>query len=265
MSFELAFYKIDHRLIVGAMVVVMAVACEIGYRAGARKQDEPESFRSLKNGIGAAVFGLLGLLLGFTLAISLSGWDSRRTVMINESNAIGTLSLRAGLFEPAVRDPLRASLLEYTDARIQLARAGRDFDQYDAAREKSVSLHPKIWSAVERAGTLETSNAKLSSLITAANEVIDLHEMRISAVEVFLPASLFLILLTVASVAIYFLAWSFGAVAHGGRIAVLLLVLLIGTIIYLIMDVNRPQRGAFQVGVETLERARDSISGSALP
>ncbi len=265
MSFELAFYKIDHRLIACAMIVVMAVACEIGYRVGTRKQDEPESFRSLKNGIGAAVFGLLGLLLGFSLAISLGGWDNRRTVMVDESNAIGTLSLRAGLFDPAVRDPLRASLLEYTDARIELAISGRDIDKYDAARKKSEKLHPKIWSSVEQAGRLETSNAKLSSLITAANELIDLHEMRVSTVEVFLPASLFLILLTVASVALYFLAWSFGAVGHGGRIAVLLLGLLIGTIIFLIMDVNRPQRGAFQVGVETLERARDSISESALP
>ena len=265
MSFELAFYEVDHRLIACAMVLVMAIACEIGFRAGASKQDEPESFRSLKNGIGGAVFGLLALLLGFTLAISLGGWDNRRAVMIDESNAIGTLSLRAGLFEPSIRDPLRASLLEYTDARIELAVSGRDFDTYNAAKKKSEKLHSKIWSAVEQAGAMETSNAKLSSLITAANELIDLHELRISAVEVFLPASLFLILLSVATVAIYFIAWSFGAVGHGGRIAVLLLGLLIGTIIFLIMDVNRPQRGTFQVGIETLERARDSISVSALP
>lgn len=34
MGFELVFYLIDHRLIALAMIAVLAVACEIGFRAG---------------------------------------------------------------------------------------------------------------------------------------------------------------------------------------------------------------------------------------
>ena len=45
----------------------------------------------------------------------------------------------------------------------------------------------------------------------------------------------------------------------------ILLGLLIGAVLFLIMDVNRPQRGSLKVGVDTLERARGSISGSATP
>ena len=45
----------------------------------------------------------------------------------------------------------------------------------------------------------------------------------------------------------------------------LALAILIVAILFLIMDLNRPQRGAFQVGVETLERVHDSISESAAP
>ena len=69
MDFDLAFYLIDHRLIALAMLAVLAVASGIGFRAGSRKRDAPESFRSLMSGIGAAMLGLLGLLLGFTLAL----------------------------------------------------------------------------------------------------------------------------------------------------------------------------------------------------
>ena len=44
------------------------------------------------------------------------------------------------------------------------------------------------------------------------------------------------------------------------RAAILAFNLLIVAILFLIMDVNRPQRGTIVVGVETLERVRDSIS-----
>ena len=265
MSFELFFYSLDHHLILLLMLALLVGACEFGFRAGSRKKDSTETFRALMSGIGAATFGLLALLLGFTLAMVIGGWDTRRDVLIAESNAIGTLSLRAGLFEESVRDPLRASLQEYTDARIALAKSGGDLDQFRAARQKSEALQPEIWSTVERAGTLETSPAKLSSLIAAANELIDIHELRLSAVESFLPASLMLLLLGVAGVSIYFLAWSFGAAGHGGRTAMLLLVLLVASVLFLIMDINRPQRGTFQVGVDTLERVQNSIPASTAP
>jgi hypothetical protein len=41
MDFDIAFHLIDHRLIALAMVAVIAVACEIGFRAGSREQDAP--------------------------------------------------------------------------------------------------------------------------------------------------------------------------------------------------------------------------------
>ena len=93
MRSDLGFYLIDLRLIALAMVVVLAAACEIAYRAGSRKQVASDSFRSLMNGIGAATLGLLGLLLGFTLSMAIARWDARRDVIVNESNAIGTLWL----------------------------------------------------------------------------------------------------------------------------------------------------------------------------
>ena len=73
------------------------------------------------SGIGAAMFGLLGLLLGFTLSMAISRHDTRHAILVDESNAIGTLNLRAGLFEQPVQDELRTLLSDYTDARITLA------------------------------------------------------------------------------------------------------------------------------------------------
>lgn len=265
MGLELTFYLIDQWLIALGMVAVLTVASEMGFQAGSRKQNVPESFRSLMSGIGAATLGLLGLLLGFTLAMAIDRWDERHDIIVDESNAIGTLWLRAGFFQEPTRDDLREALREYTDSRITLGGSRDDLEAWRAARKKSESLHVRIWSAVERAGQPEVSPAKLSSLIIAANELIDIHELRLASIENFLPASLLLLLLGVAAVAIGFLAWSFGAVAHRGRTAMLVLALLIGSVLLLIMDMNRPQRGMFEVGVATMERMRDSIETPSMP
>ena len=254
------FYLIDHRLISVVMVALLLGSSEIGYRLGLAKEGAPDSLRTLMSGTGAAMLGLLGLLLGFALSMAIARWDIRRDVIVDESNAIGTLSLRAGLLEDPLRDELREVLRAYTDARIAMGGSRSQTDTLRAARLESEALHSRIWSIVERANQPTTMNATLSSLISAANELIDLHELRLASVENQLPAALFVLLLAVAAFAIAFLAWSFGAAAQRGRTPMLLLALLIGGVLLLIMDVNRPQRGRIEVGVAPLERVEESLS-----
>ena len=258
MNFDQAFYQIDHRLIAVVMLALLAAAGEIGFRSGFRKRDSQDSYRSLVTSISAAMMGLLALLLGFTLSMGVSRWDERRDVIVTESNAIGTLWLRAGLLENPLRDDLRDALHDYTDIRIALGGAGGDREALRTARSKSESLHASIWSVVEQASQPGQSNAVLSSLINGANELIDIHELRISSIENYLPAVLFVLLITIASVAIWFFAWSFGASSQGRRTANLMLGILIGAVLLVIMDVNRPQRGRITVGIESLERVSES-------
>jgi hypothetical protein len=214
------------------------------------------------SGIGAAMLGILGLLLGFTLSMAIARWDVRRDVIVDESNAIGTLSLRAGLLQEPLGGELRGALREYTDTRIALGGSRGDLDALRTARSQGEALHATMWSIVERANQPGTSPAVLSTLITAANEVIDLHELRIASIENFLPPFLILLLPGVAALAVAFVAWSFGAASERGRAAILLLSLLIGSVLLVIMDVNRPQRGMMEVGVATLERVQESTAPS---
>ena len=258
MNFDQMFYQTDHRLIAVSMLVLLAIAGEIGFRSGSRKRDSQDSYRSLVSGTSAAMLGLLALLLGFTLSMGVSRWDERRDVIVTESNAIGTLWLRAGLLENPLRDDLRDALYDYTDIRIALGGAGGDREALRIARSKSESLHASIWSVVEQASQPGQSNAVLSSLISGANELIDIHELRISSIENYLPAVLFVLLITIASVAIWFFAWSFGASSQGRRTANLMLGILIGAVLLVIMDVNRPQRGQITVGIESLQRVSES-------
>jgi len=258
-----AFYLLDHGLIAFLMVVVLLAACEIGYRLGLARQAAPDSQRTLMSGTGGAILGLLGLLLGFSLSMAIGRWDTRHQIIIQEANAIGTLSLRAGLLGDPLRDQLREALTAYTEARIALGGSRERPDALRAARNKSEDIHAEIWSVVERANIPSTTNATLGSLINAANGVIDAHELRLASLQNHLPSALFYLLLSVAALSVAFLAWGFGAASQRRRAPMILLALLVGAVLLLIMDVNRPQRGIITVGVASLERTEKGISTQA--
>jgi hypothetical protein len=65
-----AFYLIDHRLIALVMLALLLASCEIGYRLGLAREGAPDSLRALMSATGAAMLGLLGLLLGLPAGTS---------------------------------------------------------------------------------------------------------------------------------------------------------------------------------------------------
>jgi hypothetical protein len=98
-SFDLAFHLTSIWLIAGGVLVTLLVGSELGWRVGHGGRLEDDALRTLVGGIAGATLGLLGLLLGFTLSMAVARYDTRRMVIVDEANAIGTLWLRAGLLE----------------------------------------------------------------------------------------------------------------------------------------------------------------------
>lgn len=72
MNFDLVFYQIDHRLVALAMLALLTVAGEIGFRSGSRKCDSQDSYRSLVSGTSQgrrAANLMLGLLIVAVLLV----------------------------------------------------------------------------------------------------------------------------------------------------------------------------------------------------
>jgi hypothetical protein len=262
MSFSLAFYLTNHWLIAGCILVTLLVASELGWRVGHGGRIEDDALRTLVGGIAAAALGLLGLLLGFTLSMAISRYDARRAVIVDEANAIGTLWLRAGLLDGPLESELRSALRDYTDARVDLGRVGSDLGRLRAARERSGKLQGTVWSVVERAAQPGASPAVVSTLVASANEVIDLDELRMSSLENYVPAPVILLLVGVASVALAFFGWSFGAAERRSTTSMVALAVLLTAVLTVIMDLNRPHRGMIRAGDESLVRLQRSIAVS---
>jgi hypothetical protein len=71
-----------------------------------------------------ATLGLLAFILAFTFGLAATRYDTKRQLLIDEANAVGTTYLRAAIL-PERGEEIRALLRDYVDARIQAVQPGK--------------------------------------------------------------------------------------------------------------------------------------------
>src|SRR6266478_8240607 len=98
----------------------MAICLEVGYRMGSYVAKKTEAAHEGTGTIEAAVFALLGLLLGFTFANGISHLDQRRELIVREANAIGTAYLRLDLLPTPQQAEMRRLFREYLETRLRV-------------------------------------------------------------------------------------------------------------------------------------------------
>ena len=118
---------------------IMLLSAAAGRRIAAwrsRLRDDASAVGT--SAVDAAVLGLLGLLLAFWFSSAGTRLDMRRSLIVEEANAIGTAWLRLDLLpedaQPAVRDEFRS----YLDLRLAQT-PGATHAESDAGRMESES------------------------------------------------------------------------------------------------------------------------------
>ena len=87
--------------VAAGLFIGMLCLLEVGRRVGQRRREaDTEGARAGVGVIDGAVFALLGLLLAFTFSGAAARFDTRRHLIVEEANAIGTAYLRLDLLPP---------------------------------------------------------------------------------------------------------------------------------------------------------------------
>src|SRR5437016_4874308 len=122
------------------LVVLLSVEC--GYRLGKyrRSRQEQEKEAPVGTMVGATL-GLLAFMLAFTFGLAATRFDTRRQVLLDEANAIGTTYLRAGML-PDRREEIRTLLRAYVDARLEAVWSGN----VTAGIRRSEHLQDQLWA-----------------------------------------------------------------------------------------------------------------------
>jgi len=241
----------------GLLLAFMSVASIAGYALRKRRERSgiPQESESQQGYVVSAVLGLLALLMGFTFSLAIDRFDTRRVLVLQDANAIGTAYLRAQLLPEPHRSRLTGLLLEFTETKIALAKAQpRDAGELLARDDR---LLTDIWAADAAAFDAIKNLDFSSAFISSMNAMIDLDASRRSARRAHVPTLVFAVLLiyliVTAGVLGYVLA------GRGGRQIGAVLLGLLTLSLMLILDIDRPTIGGIREDQGPMERLLVSL------
>ncbi len=245
------------------LTVVGLITSEGGYQIGhwwqSHTPDEKEGPTAM---IVGALLALMGFLLAITMGMASDRFDTRRGLVLTEANSVGTTYLRAGyLPEPASSD-IRGLLREYVPLRIVETN---DLADLRVRMARSVELHAQLWSITEELARTMPESDVLALFIESLNETIDLHETRVTAgIYGRVPATVLLLLLFGSMLTLGMVGYNAGLSLRRSPLSALVLILVLGAVITLVVDLDRPQDGFLKVNQQPLIDLMDQI-GAPFP
>jgi len=231
--------------IFAAFAIIALAVSEVGYRIGVWCQARtPEE----KEGPTAMIVGSLLALMAFLLAISTGmatdRFDTRRALVLAEANAVATAYLRASYLTEPASGETRALLREYVPLRI----ATDDLEEIQRRVARSAEIQAELWSIAKELARATPESVVLGLYIDSLNEVIDLHEERvISSMYARVPETLLILLLFGSFLTLAMVGYSAGLSRRRSPLTNVVLIVVLGSVITLVFDLDRPRGGFLKV------------------
>ena len=249
-----------NELLVFILVLSLMLAfSEIGFRLGLRLHKTEDAARKGQiGGIQGAVLGLLGLLLGFTFAMAVDRYDTRRGLVLKEANAIGTTYLRASLLPDTHQAPVRDLLRHYVDTRLNYWPLVDDPLKLAEGMKLIGDIQTQLWKHTSESAK-EAPNDITATFIESLNETIDVDAERIAAMRAEIPGGVWLLLITIAAFGCVTTSYGGGAEGARSKLGSVFLPLLIAVVIVLIFDISHSRVGLIQIGQQPLVDLQQSM------
>jgi hypothetical protein len=241
-------------LLLGIMLIVL-LSVEGGYRLGRLRASRAHETETPVGEMVASTLGLLAFILGFTFGLAASRFDTKRQLLVDEANAIGTTYLRADML-PERGDEIRALLREYVDVRIDAITPSKLAEGI----RRSEDLQNRLWKLTVPIAVKNPDSVIVGLFVQSLNEVIDLHTKRLTAaVRNRIPFAIWAALYGIAVFSFAAMGYHSGLTGTARSLAILPVAFTFSVVIVLIADLDRSQEGVLRVSHEALIDLRRSM------
>ncbi len=246
-----------------ASITLFLLAMETGFRFGLKHTGRNnEGNREHIRVLVTALFGLLALLLGFSFAMASSRLEARKAVLQSEVNAIGTTWLRTQLLPDKWRNEVSQFIKAYVDARIQYIASEDDIAQARSANEKASEAYEQLWRTTRSIVNEGPVGPQTSLFIQSLNDMGNIKWLRYAALDNHVPEPVLHLLLIVAMGAIGFVSYMNGLTGHRRHGSTFIIAFLIGVVLLIILDFDRPRMGFVRIDEESMLRLQSSLAFS---
>jgi hypothetical protein len=246
--------------ILTVIVVLISIAAGFQLARYTRRRSERAQDASVGVVVGATL-GLLAFTLAFTFGMTASRFDTRRQLVLDESNAIGTTFLRAALLPEPHRSEVRKLLGEYAGVRVEAFQQPQKLQQ---TMVRSEALLDRLWVHAVAAGEKDPRSVPAGLFIQSMNLVIDLHAKRITVgTQYRIQGSIWFTLYFVAILSMAAVGYNFGLTDGNSYQIIAVLVLAFSAVILLIADLDRAGEGALRVSQQPMIELQRKLEAPA--
>ncbi|MBT8302367.1 MAG: hypothetical protein HKP39_12405 [Eudoraea sp.] len=205
--------------------------------------------------ISTGLLGMLAFVLAFTFSMAASQYEKRKQMVLQEANAVGTAYLRADLIDEPFANDIKQLLKEYVETRLNAVNK----ENTSKSLVRSIEIHRLLWTQVRTAAKTHP-NTNTALMVQSVNEVIDMHEKRVTAgLRDKIPASIWLTLFGISVMAMLTIGIELGISGSRRLIVIIPMMLAFAALTTLIVELNRPQEGILKVGQESMISLQKSI------
>jgi hypothetical protein len=241
-----------------ATVILIVAGLDVGFRLGRWRARSGGAKAEVSGSMVGAAMGLLAFMLAFTFNGAAGRHDARKQMVVEEVNAIEAAWLRSGFLEESHQTQVRGLLRDYTQLRVQAA-VGQVAAE-DVLRQ-SDEIHAKLWASARAAVQSQGSSDVLALFVESLNDVVDVHVRRVMfAWRSHVPVTIWVTLYALLVVGVVMLGIQMGhdGVRHYGiEIA---LAASFSLVLFLIVDLDRPQQGLIKVSQQSMVDLQTRIS-----
>ncbi len=254
-------YNVDTGIIVLVLFVILIVALEIGYWLGRRvRSNTDDTARSQAGTIESAVIGLLALLLAFTMSMAIARYDTRRQLVVDEANAIGTTYLRAKILPPIYRIEIANLLRQYVANRLEFFNVGNDNSRLQAVSQDAALRQRELWSWATAVEAQDNRSIPAGLFVQSLNDMIDLEAKRTAAFRSRVPEVVLLMIMAVAIATATVVGYNSGLGNRRNLLATITLVIVIVVTTWVIIDLDRPRGGLILVSQQTMIDLQETLN-----
>ena len=239
--------------------VLFAVAMLAGWAVGwwRGRSLRSETREAPPHKFNDAILAVLGLLLAFTFAMSLGKHDHRREMVLADSNSIGDFYTCVGLLREPVRGKLQASVRQYAEHRLSVGHFSMDEAALQRKLDEIQEMHSHMQSLVEEA--VDGGTPVVVPLVNTFNALTSNHAARLAAGRDRLPGSIVLLLFLAAVLSMGVVGRQQGAGQAWRPASTIGFAALVCMVVWVILDLNQPDRGWITVSQEPLQRLLKSM------
>ena len=252
------FFQMSTLILVVVLILILGGAVTTGALIGRSLRSRREAHRESVGVVQGTLLGLVGLLLAFGLTMAVGRYDARRSLVVEETNDIGTTFLRAQMLAEPSRTTSLELLRQYADAAIDLADEVPDSDRFDEDLTQIAELQRQLWAAAGDAVLADPTGTAPRLYVESLNATIDTHTSRVTSLRNRVPNTVMVLQVVGSAVAIGVLAL-YLALLGRGLITSLAAAAVVVLIVFISFDLDRPQRGFITVPSAPLIDLRASM------